>query len=158
MHQPRVTQLTERKERENNAKTRSDAPIGARGSHRAGIAGLAPASAAGMFGSVEPGLLIAQEGGKISFVTQQQKVFEAERHEIGVNWPWWEFGGGIHLQVAGKTYRLSLARPPSAPDINVGEKGLLSTLVFRDPTGISSLGRAFANGKAWKNYLNPSKG
>lgn len=113
---------------------------------------------AGMFGSVEPGLLIAQEGGKISFVTQKQKVFETERHEIGVNWPWWEFGGGIHLQVAGKTYRLSLARPPSAPDINLGEKGLLSTLVFRDPTGISSLGRAFANGKAWKNYFNPSKG
>ena len=32
----------------------------------------------GMFGAVEPGLLIAREGGSISFVTQREKVFEAE--------------------------------------------------------------------------------
>src|SRR2546428_161421 len=55
----------------------------------------------GMFGSVEPGLLIAREG-RISFVTQTEKVFEAERHEIGVNWPWWEFGAGVHLKVSGR--------------------------------------------------------
>lgn len=41
----------------------------------------------GMFGGTEPGLLVAREGGIISFVTQRRKVFEAERHEIGVNWP-----------------------------------------------------------------------
>ena len=112
----------------------------------------------GMFGSVEPGLLIAREGGRISFVTQKEKVFEAERHEIGVNWPWWEFGAGVHRKGAGKTYRLSLARPPNAPNIDLGERGgLASTLAalgFMDRTGISSLGRAFASGKAWKSYLN----
>ena len=109
----------------------------------------------GMFGRVEPGLLIAREGGRISFVTLKEKVFEAERHEIGVNWPWWEFGAGVHLKVAGKTYRLSLARPPDAPDIDLGERGwLVSTLAVLDPTGISSIGRAFASGKAWKSYLN----
>ena len=108
----------------------------------------------GMFGSVEPGLLIAREG-RISFVTQTEKVFEAERHEIGVNWPWWEFGAGMHLKVAGKTYRLSLARPPNTPDINLSERGgLVSTLAALDSTRISSLGRAFASGKAWKSYLN----
>jgi hypothetical protein len=111
-----------------------------------------------MFGRVEPGLLIARERGRISFVTQTEKVFEAERHEIDVNWPWWEFGAGVHLKVAGKTYRLSLARPPNAPDIDLGERGgLVSTLValgFMDRTGISSLGRAFASGKAWKSYLS----
>ena len=101
------------------------------------------------------GLLIARERGRISFVTQTEKVFEAERHEIDVNWPWWEFGAGVHLKVAGKTYRLSLARPPHAPDINLGERGgLVSTLAGLDPTGISSIGRAFASGKAWKSYLN----
>ena len=110
---------------------------------------------AGMFGSVEPGLLIAREGGRISFVTQTEKVFEAERHEIGVNWPWWEFGAGVHLKVAGKTYRLSLARPPRAADINLGERGgLVSTLAGLDFTGISSIGGALASGKAWKSYLN----
>jgi hypothetical protein len=110
----------------------------------------------GMFGRVEPGLLIAREGGRISFVTQTEKVFEAERHEIGVNWPWWEFGAGVHLKVAGKTYRLSLARPPRAADINLGERGgLVSMLIGRDFTGISSIGGALADGKAWKSYLNP---
>ncbi len=109
----------------------------------------------GIYGGTEPGLLIAREGGRISFVTQTEKVFEAERHEIGVNWPWWEFGAGVHLKVAGKTYRLSLARPPDAPDINLGERGgLVSTLAGLDFTGISSIGRAFASGKAWKSYLN----
>lgn len=77
----------------------------------------------GMFGGAEPGLLIAREGERISFVTQKEKVFEAERHEIGVNWPWWEFGAGVHLKMAGKTYRLSLARPPHTPDINLSERG-----------------------------------
>src|SRR5213082_1651954 len=100
----------------------------------------------GMFGSVEPGLLIAREGGRISFVTQAEKVFEAERHEIDVNWPWWEFGAGVHLKVAGKTYRLSLARPPNAADINLGERGgLVSTLAPLDETGISSIPGALAS-------------
>lgn len=111
----------------------------------------------GMFGSVEPGLLIATAAGRISFVTQNERIFDADRREIGVNWPWWEFGAGVHLKVMGKTYRLSLARPPNAPDINLGERGLASTLTslgFLDPTGITSLGRAFANGEAWKNYFS----
>ncbi len=112
----------------------------------------------GMFGSVEPGLLIAREGGRISFLAQKEKVFEAIRRDIGVSWPWWEFGAGVHLKVADKTYRLSLARPPSAPDIDLGERGgLASTLASLDPTGISSLGRAFASGKAWKNSLNTER-
>ena len=110
----------------------------------------------GMFGRVEPGLLIARERGRISFVTQTEKVFEAERHEIDVNWPWWESGAGVHLKVAGKTCRLSLARPPNASDINLSERGWqvspLAGLV--DETGISSLGRAFKSGKEWKSYLN----
>src|SRR5260370_13697709 len=95
----------------------------------------------GMFGRVEPGLLIAREGGRISFVTLKEKVFEAERHEIGVNWPWWEFGAGVHLKVAGKTYRLSLARPPDAPDIDLGERGWLDCpLAVLDPTRITLIG------------------
>jgi hypothetical protein len=92
-----------------------------------------------MFGRVEPGLLIALEGGSISFATQTETVFGADRNEIGVNWPWWEFGAGVHLRVAGKIYRLSLTRPPNGADI--------------DFTGIGSIGAALASGKAWKKYL-----
>src|SRR6266567_3449090 len=77
----------------------------------------------GMFGGAEPGLLIAREGGRISFVTQTEKVFEAERHEIGVNWPWWEFfGAGVHLKVAGKTYRLSFGEPRDYEGPSMGKR------------------------------------
>ena len=68
-------------------------------------------SSTGMFGEMEPGLLTAREG-RVSFATGQETVFEADRSEIRVNWPWWEFGSGVHLTVSGKTYRLSLIRPP----------------------------------------------
>ena len=153
MYQPRVIQLIERK-----GKTMKEPGTTSPSGPEGAIALVSPAwlrhGPGGMFGSVEPGLLIAREGGAISFVSAGKKVFEAERHEIDVNWPWWEFGAGVHLKVAGTMYRLSLARPPSASDINVGEKRrVLSTLVFRDRTGISSLGRAFASGKAWKSSI-----
>lgn len=108
----------------------------------------------GMFGGATPGVLIGQAGGKITYLTKKGMVFEAKRGEIGVNWPWWEFGAGVHFRMAGKVYRLSLARPPHMPDINLSEEGLASRLASLDPTGINSLGRAFANGKAWKDYLN----
>jgi hypothetical protein len=66
----------------------------------------------GMFGEMEPGLLTAREG-RVSFATGQETVFEADRSEIRVNWPWWEWlGGGVHLTVSGKTYRLTLDPPP----------------------------------------------
>ena len=115
----------------------------------------------GIHGGTEPGLLIAREGGRISFVTQTEKVFEAERHEIGVNWPWWEFfGAGVHLKVAGKTYRLSFSEPRDYEDPGMGKRErerLVSTLAGRaglDFTGISSIDEALASAKAWKSYLN----
>jgi len=114
----------------------------------------------GMFGGMAPGLLIAREGGRISFVTQKQKVFEAERHEIDVKWPWWEFGAGAHLKVAGNTYRFSWLPPANTEGPSLGTRGrerLVSTLAGLaglDFTGISSIDKALANSKAWKSYLN----
>ena len=93
----------------------------------------------GMFGGVEPGRLSAREG-RVSFATRQGIVFEADRHEIRANWPWWEFGAGMHLTVSGKTYRLSFARP--AEDLD---------------NGIGSIGGARAAGKAWKAYFGAKK-
>jgi hypothetical protein len=92
----------------------------------------------GMFGGADPGLLTAR-GGRVSFATGPKTVFEAARHEIRVNWPWWEFGAGVHMSVSGKIYRLSFARPPGDLD--------------EDDTGITSIPGARAAGKAWKNYL-----
>lgn len=115
----------------------------------------------GIYGGTAPGLLIAREGGRISFVTQTEKVFEAEGHEIGVNWPWWEFfGAGVHLKVAGKTYRLSFGEPHDFEGPVMGKRErerLVSTLAGRaglDFTGISSIDEALASAKAWKSYLN----
>ena len=77
----------------------------------------------GIYGGTAPGLLIAREGGRISFVTQTEKVFEAEGHEIGVNWPWWEFfGAGVHFKVAGKTYRLSFGEPRDYEGPGMGKR------------------------------------
>jgi hypothetical protein len=92
-----------------------------------------------MFGRVEQGLLTAREG-RVSFATREGTAFEADRPEIRVNWPWWEFGAGVHLTVSGKTYRLSFARPPE--DEN---------------SGLVSLPAARAAGKAWKDYLGAEK-
>ena len=57
-------------------------------------------------------------GDRVSFVTRDGPVFEADRAEIKARWPGWEFGGGVHLRVDGKIYRLSLARPPPATDMD----------------------------------------
>jgi hypothetical protein len=97
-----------------------------------------------MFGRVEPGFLIAYEGGRVSFVTPDGTVFDADRAELGVTWPWWELGAGVHLTLSGKVYRLSLTRPPNASDA--------------DPTGVTelvSIRGALSNGKAWRTYLRP---
>jgi hypothetical protein len=93
----------------------------------------------GLFGGAAQGLLTAQYG-RVSFATRQKTVFEADRTEIRVNWPWWEFGAGVHLKVSGKTHRLSFAPPPEGED-----------------SGLSSLPAARAAGKAWKAYLGAEK-
>jgi hypothetical protein len=90
----------------------------------------------GMFGGSDQGQLIGREG-RVSFSTGRATVFEADRHEIRANWPWWEFGAGMHLTMSGKTYRLSFARPPE------GEGN----------SGLGSIPGARAAGKAWKAYF-----
>jgi hypothetical protein len=92
----------------------------------------------GMFGGSDRGLLTAREG-RVSFAALET-VFEADRHEIRVNWPWWEFGAGVHLAVSGKIYRLSFIRPNDDADSSIG-----------------SMGEARAAGKAWKAYFGAEK-
>jgi hypothetical protein len=107
-----------------------------------------------MFGGVDPGLLIGRSG-RVSFVTtKQETVFDADLHEVRANWPWWEFGGGVHITVAGQIYRLSLVRPPNAEDIELeGSGGVGSAWAGLDETGITSIADGLAAGKDWKGYL-----
>jgi hypothetical protein len=93
----------------------------------------------GMFGGSDQGQLIGREG-RVSFTTGRATVFEADRHEIRANWPWWEFGAGMHLTVSGKTYRLSFIQPVEDENAHLG-----------------SIPAARAAGKAWKAYFGPEK-
>lgn len=113
----------------------------------------------GMFGGVDPGLLIGRNG-RVSFVTtKKETVFDADLHQVRANWPWWEFGGGVHITVAGQIYRLSLVRPPNEEDIELEGSGRLSTaLAGFDETGITSIGEGLAAGNDWKTYLDTQKG
>jgi len=114
-----------------------------------------------MFGPVDPGLLLAA-GDRVSFVTRKGPVFEADRAEMQVKWPRSEFGGGVHLVVGGKTYRLSLARPPHAPDVDEQmAKSLREAALslsgwgelFEAGAGIRDIFAARGSGKEWKAYF-----
>jgi len=81
-------------------------------------------------------------------------VFDADLLEVRANWPWWEFGGGVHITVAGNIYRLSLVRPPNEEDIELeGNTSVGSALARLDETGITSIGAGLAAGDDWKTYL-----
>lgn len=113
----------------------------------------------GLFGSTDPGMLLAM-GDRVSFVTRDGPVFEADRAEIQAKWPGWEFGGGVHLRVDGKIYRLSLARPPHATDMDDSLRKALSEFVLENLSDWYAVGTGFrdvhegrASGKAWKAYF-----
>ncbi len=104
---------------------------------------------AGLFQNQDPGLLIAR-GGRIGLVTLREKVFEAEKREIGVHWPWYQFGRGVRLKVASETYRFAWL-PGSATSQATGRRQItevVSTLAERE--GFTG---TFASAKAWKSYL-----
>jgi hypothetical protein len=105
----------------------------------------------GLFQPQDPGLLIARAGGAISLVTLSGKVFDAEKHDIGVQWPWYQFGQGVRLKVAGKTYWFAWM-PGSATAASWGgerTRGVLQTLAGRE--GLDTV--YLAQAKVWRRYL-----
>lgn len=60
-----------------------------------------------------PGAFI---GNQVSYVTEIGTVFEADRSEITVAWPW--HGGGVNLTLNGETYKLSFVRPKGGTDFD----------------------------------------
>ena len=70
----------------------------------------------GMTGST-PGVLEYADG-RLVFSTDQGRLFDAPLSEVhNVTFPWYYFGGGAKLTVAGQQYRLSFVRPNGASDI-----------------------------------------
>jgi hypothetical protein len=108
----------------------------------------------GLFGPTDAGILFAA-GDQLGFLTTRGLAFQVDRADVRVNWPWWEFSGGVHLTVGGKIYRLSLARPPRAADIDESAlEALLSASELQEMvTNIRSIFEGRASGKAWKAYF-----
>jgi hypothetical protein len=105
----------------------------------------------GLFQNQDAGLLIAQEGGRISLVTLKEKIFDAEKHEISAKWPWYQFGQGVRLKVAGKPYWFAWM-PGGATSSAWGMRQrmeVVSTLAGREGLNFAQL----AKSKAWRSYL-----
>lgn len=102
----------------------------------------------GLLQPQDPGLLIASEGGRINLVTLREKIFEVEKHEIRVKWPWWQFGQGVFLKVARKTYWFAWTAGTETTSSPAEITKLVSMLYGRE--GFSG---KLANSKAWRSYL-----
>ena len=105
----------------------------------------------GVFQHQDPGLLIAREGGRISLVTLQEKLFEAEKHEIRAAWPWYQFGQSARLSVGDKRYWF--AWMPGSGTSAVWDTRrrmeVVSTLAGRE--GLDFVHQAKA--REWRSYL-----
>lgn len=101
----------------------------------------------------DAGVLMATEG-RVCFITRSGPLFEADKQDVKAKWPWWYFGGGVHLTVGGKGYRIYFT-PPQGADFDWG--------VFADilpPLAalvVLQAGREIVegvrSGKAWREYL-----
>src|SRR5690606_12929953 len=66
----------------------------------------------GLFGN-EPGQLELREG-RLTFRTSAGVQFDVPLSEVSyVEYPWYYFGGGVQITVAGRRYRLSFVPPTS---------------------------------------------
>lgn len=109
----------------------------------------------GMTGS-RPGLL-ELSGGVLAFTAEEGRVFEAKRADVtDVAFPWFYFGGGMKLTVAGTRHRISFVRPngaevASARLLEAVGGGALALLTVNQK--ITDIGDGRRAGKAWKAAL-----
>lgn len=103
-----------------------------------------------------PGLLELADG-KIAFTADEGRVFEAPVSEAaGIVFPWFYFGGGMKITVAGTTHRVSFVRPNgaevfSARILEMEGAGPLALLTVQRK--IADIGDGRRAGKAWKAAL-----
>ncbi len=112
----------------------------------------------GLTGS-RPGVLELADG-RLAFTAEDGRVFEAARRDItDVVFPWFYFGGGVKLTVAGTRHRLSFVRPNGAEDVPARlvdgtadvAGGALALLTAHEK--LRDIGEGRAAGKAWKAAL-----
>lgn len=108
-----------------------------------------------------PGVL-ELAGGRLAFTTTEGRVFEAALADVtDVVFPWFYFGGGMKVTVAGTRHRLSFVRPNGADDVPARlvdgtadvAGGALALLTAHEK--LRDIGEGRAAGKAWKAALRP---
>ena len=103
-----------------------------------------------------PGVLELADG-RLGFTTDEGRVFEAALAEVtDVAFPWFYFGGGAKLTVAGTRHRLSFVRPNGAEvAARLVEGGRVrrrvGLLVVHEK--LRDIGDGRKAGKAWKAAL-----
>lgn len=111
----------------------------------------------GMTGS-RPGLL-ELSGGVLALTGEDGRVFEAKLADVTeIAFPWFYFGGGMKLTVAGTRHRISFVRPngaevASARLLEAVGGGALALLTVNEK--IADIGEGRRAGKAWKAALLP---
>ena len=103
-----------------------------------------------------PGLLELSQG-VLAFTAEEGRVFEAKVADVtDIAFPWFYFGGGMKLTVAGTRHRISFVRPNGAEVLtarlleSIGAGPLALLTVNQKITDIGDGRRA---GKAWKAAL-----
>ncbi len=110
----------------------------------------------------DAGVLLATEG-RVCFMTRSGPLFEADKQDVKATWPWYYFGGGVHLTVGGKGYRIYFT-PPQGADFDLSDfMQALPQQVTPYIAGLNVLvvgikaGREIVEGvrstKAWREYL-----
>ena len=108
----------------------------------------------GMSGSA-PGVLELADG-NIALTTEEGRAFEVPLSDVTVKYPWYYFGGGCKITIAGKTYRISFVRPNNAADVPgsllARTGGELSGAFALLTAGrkLADIGKGRKAGKAWK--------
>jgi hypothetical protein len=115
----------------------------------------------------DAGLLVAIDG-RVYFLTESGPLFEADKQDVIAKWPWYYFGGGVHLTVGGKGYRIYFTAPQGADFDTFGflktlpldalPQQLVPFLAGLDVLAVGlRAGRVIAEGvkstKAWREYL-----
>jgi len=110
----------------------------------------------GFVKSYTEGLLIFKEG-KVSFLMQQGEQFKVPISEVkNIKWPFLQFGYGVHIDVNGKTYKLTFGEPRTPNPYDPG----MMTDVGAIAGGVDAISKLRkykiykANAKQWKEIFN----
>ena len=106
----------------------------------------------GFIKSYTAGILILKEG-MVSFITANGEQFKVPLTDIkNTKWPALQLGYGVHLDVNGKTYKLTFIQPPGENSLDPG----MITGIGRIAAGVESI-NTLTHLKDYKSHANEWK-